>query len=101
MGNVPLFLFYVVIRNVTVEHGEKKLLLTTESIFKALSKKNIHQNFPGGPVAKNLAANARDMGSIPGPGRFHIVIVQSLSCVQFFDPIDCSMPGFPVLHYLP
>ena len=37
MGNVPLFLFYVVTRNVTVEHGEKKLVLTTEIIFKVLS----------------------------------------------------------------
>ena len=28
--------------------------------------------FPGGPVVKNLLANAGDMGSIPGPGRFHM-----------------------------
>ena len=33
-----------------------------------------HQNkarwdFPGGAVVENLPANARDMGSIPGPGR--------------------------------
>ena len=28
-----------------------------------------------------------------------IVIVQSLSCV-LCDPMDCSMPGFPVLHNL-
>ena len=26
-------------------------------------------DFPGGPVAKNLPANAGDMGLIPGPGR--------------------------------
>jgi len=32
---------------------------------------NSFQDFPGGPVAKNLPANARDMGSIPGPGRSH------------------------------
>ena len=25
------------------------------------------QNFPGGPVVKNLPANAGDMGAIPGP----------------------------------
>ena len=25
-------------------------------------------DFPGGPVVKNLPANARDTGSIPGPG---------------------------------
>ena len=23
------------------------------------------------------------------------------SCPTFYDPMDCSMPGFPVLHYLP
>ena len=30
------------------------------------------------------------------------VVVQSLSHAQLFcSPMDCSMPGFPVLHYLP
>ena len=28
-----------------------------------------------------------------------IVIVQSL-CPTFCNPMDCSMPGFPVPHYL-
>ena len=28
-------------------------------------------------------------------------VVQSLTCVWFCDPMDCSMPGFPVLQYLP
>ena len=27
--------------------------------------------------------------------------VQLLSRVQLCNPVDCSMPGFPVLHYLP
>ena len=27
--------------------------------------------------------------------------VQSLSCVTLCDPMDCSMPGFPVHHQLP
>ena len=27
--------------------------------------------------------------------------VLSLSCVRLFAPLDCSMPGFPVLHCLP
>ena len=30
------------------------------------------EDFPGGPVVKNTSANAGDMGSIPGPGRFHM-----------------------------
>ena len=29
-------------------------------------------NFPGGAVAKNLPANAGNMGSILGPKRFHV-----------------------------
>ena len=29
-------------------------------------------DFPGGPVVKNLPANAGDMGLIPGPRRSHI-----------------------------
>ena len=28
-------------------------------------------------------------------------VVQSLSHVRFCDPMDCSTPGFPVLHHLP
>ena len=27
---------------------------------------------PGGPMVKKPPANAGDMGSIPGPGRFHM-----------------------------
>ena len=30
-----------------------------------------------------------------------VVVVQSLSCVQFLWPMDYSTPGFPVLHSLP
>ena len=29
-----------------------------------------------------------------------VLVVQSLSCVRLYDPTDCSMPGFPILHYL-
>ena len=36
----------------------------------ATLKKNL-VDFPGGTVVKNLPANAGDMGSIPGLGRFH------------------------------
>ena len=28
-------------------------------------------------------------------------LVPSLSCVRLCTPMDCSAPGFPVLHYLP
>ena len=30
-------------------------------------------DFPGGAVVKNLAANAGDTGSSPGPGRSHML----------------------------
>ena len=30
-------------------------------------------DFPGGPVVENLPADAADMGSIPGPGRFYML----------------------------
>ena len=30
-----------------------------------------------------------------------LFIIQSLNCVWLWDPMDCSTPGFPVLHYLP
>ena len=35
-----------------------------------VSKKN-NKGFPGDSVVKSPPANARDSGSIPGPGRFH------------------------------
>ena len=31
-----------------------------------------HSVFPGGTVDKNVPANAKDTGLIPGPGRFHM-----------------------------
>ena len=41
-----------------------------------MSSKSMHENkstedFSGGSVVKNLPANAGDVGSILGPGRFH------------------------------
>ena len=30
----------------------------------------------------------------------YVVVVQLLSLAQLCDPVDCSMPGFSVLHYL-
>ena len=30
-------------------------------------------DFPGGAVDKKMPANAEDTGSIPGPGRFHML----------------------------
>ena len=33
----------------------------------------IFSDFPGGTVVKNPPANAGDTGSIPGPGRSHVL----------------------------
>ena len=35
--------------------------------------KELTWDFPGDTVDKNLPADAGDMGSIPGPGRFHML----------------------------
>ena len=37
-----------------------------------LSERKTYWNFPGGPLVKNLPANAGDTGSIPGLGRSHM-----------------------------
>ena len=36
---------------------------------------------------------------IIGQVAMHCSVAQS--CLTLCDPMDCSMPGFPVLHYLP
>ena len=36
------------------------------------TQKQLVWDFPGGPVAKNTAANAGNTGSLPGSGRSHI-----------------------------
>ena len=40
---------------------------------KLVLQKQINRDFPGGTVVKNPPANAGDMGSIPGPGRSHML----------------------------
>ena len=34
--------------------------------------KNTGLDFPGGPVVENVPVNTRDMGLIPGPGRYYM-----------------------------
>ena len=41
--------------------------------FETAIKDNWGRGFPGGSVDKNLPANAGDTGSIPGPGRSHML----------------------------
>ena len=46
---------------------------STFSIWHPLLKKTYLRGFPGGSVAENPPANAGDMGSIPDPGRSHML----------------------------
>jgi len=56
-----------------LHHHTMGLMLNHHQVGTALiSSELLHQDFPGGPVVKNLLANAGDMGSIPGPGRSHM-----------------------------
>ena len=52
---------------------------------------------------KNIFRVAQLFSSDPDPNIwFHFIVVfQSLSHIQFCDPMGCSMPGFPVFYYLP
>ena len=45
---------------------------TMTSFYLNYHLKNPNLTVPGGPVVKNLPDRARDMGSIPAPGRFHM-----------------------------
>ena len=55
---------------------------------------NIEEGFPGGPVDKNLPANAEDMGSIPSLGRFHMRWNNSARAPHLLSPLILK----PVLH---
>ena len=59
-----------------------------------LDIKSQQSDFPGGSVDKNLPANERDMGLIPGAGRFPHAKEQQSSCVKTTEPARLE----PVLH---
>ena len=47
--------------------------LKTFIVITTVTTKKITRDFPGGPVVKNLSANAEDMGSIPlPPGKYYM-----------------------------
>ena len=48
-------------------------LLITQVLWEAAEAKKNSWDFPGGAVVTNPPANAGDTGSIPGPGRFHML----------------------------
>ena len=43
-------------------------------------------DFPGGSVVQNSPANAGDMGSIPGPGRFHTLRDNEAHALEGYAP---------------
>ena len=49
------------------------LVLMNTSRSHILVSKYLSLDFPGGPVFKNLSADAGDMDSVPGRGRFHML----------------------------
>ena len=46
-------------------------------------------DFPAGPMVKNLPANVKDTGSIPGPGRSHMPWGNEAWMPQLLSP--CSL----------
>ena len=48
-------------------------------------------DFPASPVVENLPARARDMGSIPGVGRFRLMQGNQVHVPQLLEPtLSCS-----------
>ena len=52
-----------------------------------LKAKEQGRDFPGGPVVKNLPANAGDTGSIADPGRRHMPAGQLSPCTMTTEPV--------------
>ena len=48
------------------------LITTTKNNLNNKKLKNVLSDFLGGTVDENPSASTGDMGSIPGPGRFHM-----------------------------
>ena len=86
-------------------HGVCKELDTTEWLSMDPHKNSLAHCYDGLPwwlSGKESACNARDVSSVPqlgrSPGRGNGNPLQ-YSCLE--NPMDCSMPAFPVLRYLP
>ena len=59
----------------------KKHMINSKDAKTFLTKSNTQDN-PGGPVVKNLPANAGDTGSVSGLGRFHMPWVNQAHAPQ-------------------
>ena len=69
--------------------GEKEIKTTMRHHFTATKKTMLKKkgDFPGGPLVKNLPANAGDMGSIPASGRFHMQQSNRSHELQLLKPV--------------
>ena len=56
-----------------------------------LSLQRLKPSFSGGPVVKNLPANAGDMSLIPGWGRFHVLQTNKARVPKLWKP-KCLEP---------
>ena len=52
-------------------------------------------------LSEQCCQGLRGMGDLLLNRYSFSIVVQSLSHVRLCDPMDCSMPGFPVHHHLP
>ena len=57
---------------INAQESNVSSIKTTIKDFPAQCLRTYLPGFSEGSVVKNLAASARDTGSIPGPGRFHM-----------------------------
>ena len=53
---------------------------------RGLAKESKRRDFPGGPVVRNPSAIVGDMGSVLGPGRFHVVQGNEARAPQLLEP---------------
>ena len=60
------------IKNIFLKLFDAAILVQLKTKWTEWSKIKKNRGFPGGPVVKNLPANAGDMGSVPGLGRSHM-----------------------------
>ena len=62
-------------------------------------------SLPTGPPSRGWGLDQEAGRLLPSGSckrtEFLFIVVQSLSHVRLCDPMDCSTPGFPVLHHLP
>ena len=62
---------------------------------------NLSFSFYTYKMQRNLVGEMLALKSLQPPPEFCYCCSVDKSCLTLWDPMDCSTPGFPVLHYLP